>query len=110
MSEQEAKIRASRLDRIRSVEVGRYPSNPWNLHDMHGNVSEWCWDAYAPYPTEDSIDPTGPESGPDRVCRGGSFSDTEANCRAAVRNRAPAGHVAPNIGFRVAIVPKKETR
>jgi len=64
--------------------VGRKRPNRWGLCDMHGNVAEWCDDAYAPY---GGSAPTPPE----RVLRGGSFRSPAARCRSAARDSEPPG-------------------
>jgi len=67
--------------------VGTKLPNPWGLYDMHGNVSElvadWYSDGYSgPSPV---TDPTGPDSGTDRVRRGGSFYSSAEALRSADR-------------------------
>ena len=54
--------------------VGSYPPNAWGLYDMVGNIAQWCWDWYAPYPPLAQTDPHGPRAGAtQRVFRGGSW-------------------------------------
>ncbi|MCL2179559.1 MAG: SUMF1/EgtB/PvdO family nonheme iron enzyme [Treponema sp.] len=66
--------------------VGNYAANRYGLHDMHGNVWEWCWDWYGDYPAGAQNDPTGASSGWGRVLRGGSWNLSAAYIRSASRN------------------------
>jgi sulfatase modifying factor 1 len=88
--------------------VDRYPANPWGLHDMHGNVWEWCadWydgDYYARSPVQD---PTGPEEGGGRVLRGGCWCSPAVDCRSACRYGWLPGNRFRDIGFRVVLAPR----
>jgi len=69
----------------RTTDVGSYPANVWGLHDMHGNVWEWCLDWKGDYPNGDVTDPTGPSTGSERVLRGGSWCSSAVACRSAYR-------------------------
>ncbi len=79
----------------------RYP-NDWGLHDMHGNVWEWCWNWSSAYPTRFAVDPEGPARGDSRVIRGGSWDNSSGACRSANHNSAKPGFKAGVLGFRVA--------
>ena len=82
--------------------VGEKQANQWGLYDMHGNVTEWCWDWYGPYPNGAETDPAGASFGSDRVIRGGSASGMAQSLRSARRgNAAPTGQNF-ELGFRVA--------
>ena len=59
--------------------------NPFGLHDMHGNVWEWCSDWHDDHPSTPLRDPRGPSSGSFRVSRGGSWSVVPGNVRCAIR-------------------------
>ena len=75
--------------------------NAWGLHDMMGNVYEWCSDIYGKYPTGSVTNPTGPGSGSDRVYRGGCWY-TEP-WRSAKRNGNLPSIQGDGLGFRTAL-------
>jgi formylglycine-generating enzyme required for sulfatase activity len=80
--------------------VGSFPPNAWGLHDMHGNVFQWCQDGYGDYPKNDVIDPQGADSGWGRVLRGGAFDRHPNKCRSACRSHCLANR-GSCFGFRV---------
>ncbi|MEZ6065447.1 MAG: formylglycine-generating enzyme family protein [Planctomycetaceae bacterium] len=87
-----------------TTDVGSYPENAWGLHDMHGNVWEWCADWYADK-LPGGQDPSGPFSQASyRVFRGGGWDSRGQGCRAAYRDWNSPSHRFVNLGFRVAAV------
>lgn len=90
----------------RTRRVGTRKANELGLHDMSGNVWEWCWDRYGYYQENPEKDYAGPkEEGSYRVIRGGSWYDFAEYCRSA--NRYGDGPVNRNysLGFRLVFVP-----
>lgn len=89
--------------RNQTMEVGQFPPNAWGLYDMHGNVSEWCSDVYAPFTPAEQTNPKGPEKGMDRVYRGGNWLEGGVKCRSADRGRASSyEYYHRKLGFRLA--------
>ena len=80
--------------RQKTTPVDRFEANKWGLHDMHGNLWQWCQDWYGDYPKEDLKDPQGINKGTARVLRGGCWGRIPGGCRAAIRDGgAPADRI-----------------
>jgi formylglycine-generating enzyme required for sulfatase activity len=97
----------------RTAKVGSYPPNAWGLHDMHGNVLQWCNDWYDAdyYKKSPKENPRGPEKGAVPtgfdsfffvVVRGGCWLDEGQACRSARRFRLQQSEPYRWTGFRVA--------
>ncbi|WP_158851037.1 formylglycine-generating enzyme family protein [Saccharothrix deserti] len=75
-------------------EVGGRRPNAWGLHDMLGNVWEWCWDVH-----------DAEVKGIYRVLRGGGWFDEHWSCRVSVRRRSHPTFKIDDVGFRIARSP-----
>jgi sulfatase modifying factor 1 len=97
----------------RAAPVGSYPANAWGLHDMHGNVFEWCRDWHHAKPPG-GVDPdlysarntatVNRDGSVSRVRRGGCWADEGWPCRSAFRLRFEPQRRHDHIGFRVVAV------
>ncbi|MBE9059765.1 formylglycine-generating enzyme family protein [cf. Phormidesmis sp. LEGE 11477] len=93
--------------RKQTVDVGSFPANAFGLHDMHGNVWEWCADHchenYEGTPTDGSAWITGGDDSR-RLLRSGSWNDFPDYCRSAYRYWGARAYWDNSIGFRVVCV------
>lgn len=90
--------------------VGKLEPNPFGLHDMHGNVSEWCQDAWNPiyyqqFENAGATDPQGPAltTTGHRITRGGGWMWGASSCRSSYRDHADSIAPQNTIGFRVVL-------
>ncbi|MDT4329104.1 formylglycine-generating enzyme family protein [Methylomonas sp. MV1] len=93
------------LNRGKTVAVKSLPANAWGLYEMHGNVWEWCADAWQDNLGESAVvDPYTPgEPGGDRVFRGGSWISLGRNVRSAFREHDAPAERGRGMGFRLAL-------
>lgn len=88
--------------------VGAFGPNPYGLHEVLGNVWEWCHDWFDPgyYARSPRENPTGPDSGTNHVMRGGSYLCHESYCwryRVDARSANGPDSSTGNLGFRIAL-------
>ncbi len=97
--------------REQTTDAGSFPANAWGLHDMHGNVWEWCADHWhsnynkAPADGSPWINDKSNDSG--RLLRGGSWNGLPGDCRSACRVDYLPGAQHDAVGFRVCCLPQE---
>jgi len=84
-----------------AMKVGQKIPNAFGLYDMGGLVYEWCQDRHESYSGGDQTDPIGPNSGSNRIIRGGFRDEGARYCRSANRNSESPNASHASIGFRL---------
>jgi len=88
---------------LKTHPVGQKRPNPWGLHDMHGNLWEWCEDFYSEnyYSISPFEDPKGPDGGTQKVIKGGCYFNNRDYCRSSTRGNNNPKYAYQFIGFRI---------
>ncbi len=90
--------------------MGLFPANGWGLHDLHGNVQEWCldvWhDSYRGAPDDGRAWVSEGSQQSQRLLRGGSWYDVPRYCRSAYRLHGRPDDASYDVGFRVVCLPQ----
>ena len=87
----------------RTHPVGTKQTNELGIYDMSGNVLEWCSDCYGSYSSYSQTNPTEPDSGSDRVLRGGSWDSGARICRSSFRNGITPENSIDDLGLRLVL-------
>ncbi|MDR1602724.1 MAG: formylglycine-generating enzyme family protein, partial [Tannerella sp.] len=83
--------------------AGTKKANELGIHDMSGNVEEWCQDWYGEYFASPQTNPKGASNGSERVLRGGDRGNNAVSCRVALRSSYLRDFRFSNVGFRVVL-------
>ena len=83
--------------------VATKQANELGIYDMSGNVWEWCQDWYAPYPEQAQVNPQGPETGTERIVRGGCMWGHTRFCTVFYRMCYPPEFYRGDVGLRLAL-------
>jgi formylglycine-generating enzyme required for sulfatase activity len=89
------------INRKKPIPVGSFTPNSFGLYDMLGNMGEWCSDWYGEYNVNDKTNPKGPETGEQKVLRGGGFWVPAMKCRSASRVAVSPGNRGAGMSIRL---------
>jgi len=103
----DARLASSQVTNVGVVEVGSFPPNPWGFFEMHGNVSEFTFDWYHPYPNGLVIDPIVDKIGALQIRRGGNYNTPSINTSSSNRNKPDTGAKHQRLGFRLCLAPAR---
>ena len=88
---------------LKTHPVAQKRANELGLYDMNGNVWEWCEDWYGVYTSNAQTNPTGPATGSERVCRGGSWVSYMRYSQIRFRKELNPKFKSYEVGFRLVL-------